>query len=103
MSENKDLSVEEILKEAEAVLKSIDRKSAEAKEKSKALMSRSSRSRLKPLCRNLKKAPLQMPKKRKRLGHMCREKPNPRRSRQTIKPPWCLSFHAKNGKGAEPG
>ena len=37
MSENKDLSVEEILKEAEAVLKSIDRKSAEAKEKIKEL------------------------------------------------------------------
>lgn len=37
MSENKDLSVEEILKEAEAVLKSIDRKSAEAKEKIKSV------------------------------------------------------------------
>lgn len=37
MSENKDLSVEEILKEAEAVLKSIDRKSAETKEKIKSV------------------------------------------------------------------
>ena len=73
MSENKDLSVEEILKEAEAVLKSIDRKSAEAKEKIKSVDEPLEPEPVKTFVPKSQKAPLQMPKKRKRLGHMCRK------------------------------